>query len=231
MRYRWHIATSFLIVFGVLLNATAQQSRTVPSSFRFDDPLSFLRITSYEELQRAVSEIDSSSVVRRIMLITSLKEKLADESSIALRGYPGDAAFDLTKAGGRARWLIEHILQQEGGITNLTVNERIKLWTEAAAQKHPTTEQAVRELKEKYKGNIHVFGAKAMASIDAMDRFLDEWFPYGKRIVDLEEITGVRLDLEAEEAALRIDSGFGGYVYRFRLISGVIESVSKEGID
>jgi hypothetical protein len=231
VRYCKYFVAAFVAVFAQLLNLAAQESPTVPSSFRFDDPMSFIRITGDEELQRAVSDFGRGSDFRRIMLIDTLKERLGDENPIILRGNTGNVGFDLKKVGGRARWLIEQVLRQENGNTNFSVDERIKLWKEAAAQKHPVTEQAVRELKEKYRGSIHLFGVKANASIEAMDRFLDDWFPYGKRIVELEEITGIRLDLGSQEVVLRIDSGYGGYEYKFRLISGVIESVIKEGIN
>src|SRR5262245_12812938 len=125
----------FLIVFAALVTTVAQESLTPRSSFRFDHPLSFLKITAFQELQQAVTEIDSGSEVKRIMLIDRLKEKLADESPISLSGYSvGTERYDLTKVSGRARWLIEHILQREIGNSTLSVNDRVKLWQVNASQ-------------------------------------------------------------------------------------------------
>jgi hypothetical protein len=174
----------------------AQESRTPPSSFRFDNPLSFLGITAFQELQQAVTEIDSGSEVKRVMLISRLKEKLADESPISLSGYSvGTERYDLTKVSGRARWLIEHILQREIGNSSLSVDERIKLWQVSASQRRLVIERTVPELKQKYAGTIR---------------------------------SGI---VGGPDAVLRIDSGFSGAEYRFRLNNGVIESVTKQGID
>jgi hypothetical protein len=219
---------------GFVLNAAGQELRPRRSSFRFDDPMSFMRIAEYEEFQRAVSEIDQGSDSRRAMLVDRLKEMLGDESRITLRGYPGNAdASGLTRRGGRARWLIEHILQKEPGNSNLSVDARINLWHSTVAQRYPVTESTTRNLREKYRGTIRSgIGVERIGdSIAATERFFDEWFPYGKRLADLEEITGVRLIREGEEAVLRIDSGIFGVEYRFRLNNGVIQSVKRLGLD
>jgi hypothetical protein len=225
MKYRRHFRAAFVVAFALQGNALGQ---------RFDDPISLMRITEYEVFQRTVSDIDKASDFRHALLITRLKERLGDEGRLTLRGHSGDAdKFDLTTVGGRARWLIEHFLQHETGNANLNVDARIKLWQAAVVQRRSGTEKSVSELKEKYWGTIHsgIVGSLSKTSIEAMDRFLDDWFPYGKRIADLEEITGVRLGREGEEAVVSIDSGYNGCEYRFHLTSGVIESVIIEGIN
>ena len=236
MTYRSCFHATLLIVFVKLLNALAQESRFPPSSYRFDDPLSLLRITSYEELRRAVSDIDGGSEVKRIMVITKLKEKLADESPVSLSGYTvGADQYNMAKVGGRARWLIEHVLQQEipNSNSNLSVDERIRLWQVNASLRRLVIERPVPELKQKYAGTIRtgLIGDMAKTSIEAMDRLLEEWFPYGKRIADLAEITGAQIDMEPNEAVLRFDSGRGGWEYRFRINKGLIESVLKESLN
>jgi len=233
MTYRSWFYASILIVFAALVSTGAQESRT-PSPFRFDNPLSFLGITSFQELQQAVTEIDSGSEVKRIMLIDRLKEKLADESPISLSGYSvGTERYDLTKVSGRARWLIEHILQREIGNSTLSVDDRVKLWQVNASQRRLAFERPVPELKQKYAGTIRsgIVGDMTVPSLEAMDRLLEDWFPYSRRIADLEEITGVRFAREDEDAVLRIENGFFGAEYRFRLNNGVIESVIKRGIE
>jgi len=234
MTYRSCFHAILLIVFAALVSTVAQESRTPRSSFRFDSPLSFLRITALQELQQAVTEIDSGSEVKRIMLIDRLKEKLADESPISLSGYSvGTERYDLTKVSGRARWLIEHILQREIGNSTLSVDGRVKLWQVNASQRRLAFERPVLELKQKYAGTIRsgIVGNMALPSVDAMDRLLEDWFPYARRIADLEEITGVPFARERDDAVLLIDSGIFGAEYRFRLNNGVIESVIKRGIE
>ena len=234
MTYRSCFHAIFLIVFAALVSTVAQESRTPRSSFRFDSPLSFLRITALQELQQAVTEIDSGSEVKRIMLIGRLKEKLADESPISLSGYSvGSERYDLTKVSGRARWLIEHILQREIGNSTLSVDDRVKLWQVKASQRRLAFERPVLELKQKYAGTIRsgIVGNMALPSVDAMDRLLEDWFPYARRIADLEEITGVPFARERDDAVLLIDSGIFGAEYRFRLNNGVIESVIKTALE
>ena len=233
MTYRSWFYASILIVFAALVSTGAQESRT-PSPFRFDNPLSFLGITSFQELQQAVTEIDSGSEVRRLMLISGLKEMLTNESPIPLSGYSeGTERYDLTKVSGRARWLIEHILQREFGNSSLSVDEKTKMWQVNASQRRLVIERTVPELKQKYAGTIRsgIVGDMTVPSLEAMDRLLEDWFPYERRITDLEEITGVKLGREGPDAVLRIDSGFFGAEYRFRLNNGVIESVIKRGIE
>jgi hypothetical protein len=234
LTYRSCFHASILIVFAALVSTVAQESRTPPSSFRFDNPLSFLGITAFQELQQAVTEIDSGSEVKRVMLISRLKEKLADESPISLSGYSvGTERYDLTKVSGRARWLIEHILQREIGNSSLSVDERIKLWQVSASQRRLVIERTVPELKQKYAGTIRsgIVSNMALPSVDAMDRLLEDWFPYARRIADLEEITGVSFARERDDAVLLIDSGIFGAQYRFRLNNGVIDAVFKESLE
>ena len=181
-----------------------------------------------------MTEIDSGSEVKRIMLIGRLKEKLADESPISLSGYSvGTERCDLTKVSGRARWLIEHILQREIGNSTLSVDDRVKLWQVNASQRRLAFERSVLELKQKYAGTIRsgIVGNMALPSVDAMDRLLEDWFPYARRIADLEEITGVSFARERDDAVLLIDSGIFGAEYRFRLNNGVIESVIKTALE
>ena len=114
----------------------------------------------------------------------------------------------------------------ETGNTEINVDARIDVWQALVTKRHPGTEEAKRNLKEKYRGAIHrdIPGLGPTLSVETIDRFLDEWFPYGKRIEDLEEIAGVRSDREGENAVLRIDSGFSGAVYKFHVTNGVIDS-------
>ncbi|MCI0528786.1 MAG: hypothetical protein L0Y56_15215, partial [Nitrospira sp.] len=71
------------------------------------------------------------------------------------------------------------------------------------------------------------------ASVQLMDEFLRAWFPYGRRIEELQEILGV--DVQSGKvvgtATVRIDSGYGGWEYCFKLKNGVIQAVKKNGID
>jgi hypothetical protein len=119
------------------------------------------------------------------------------------------------------------------GNSSLSVDDRIKLWQVNASQRRLVIERPVPELKQKYAGTIRsgIVGDMAKTSIDAMDRLLEDWFPYGRRIADLEEITGVSLGREGEDAVLGIDNGRGGYEYRFRVNKGLIESVIKQSLN
>ena len=61
--------------------------------------------------------------------------------------------------------------------------------------------------------------------------FLDEWFPYGKSLQEMEQILDVSLPVKNGEAVLIIDSGLAGQEYRFLLDQGKIRVVQRTPIN
>jgi hypothetical protein len=113
------------------------------------------------------------------------------------------------------------------------MNERIEMWKASDASRQTVTPQHVEMLKTKYEGKVPtgIVGGKATESIKNLENFLEEWFPYGKPLQEMEEILGVKLPVKDDEAVLVIDHGLWGQAFRFLLRQGKIRAVKKRGLN
>lgn len=226
------IMLSIFLSFGVC--ASGQIKERAITSFRLDDPKSLFGISTCDDFARAVSVIDTASDFRRIMLVEELQMFLADERVVSLSDCSEyDVVSNLVSAGERARWMIERILDNAVGKSDNAISQKLSDWKTRIAQHSTITDQAIQSLKERYvnKIQIGIVGDAATSSIVFMDMFLDEWFPYGKSLAQMEDIINAKLIINNDSAVLQIDSGFGGYEYHFKTIDGVIYSVRKVGIN
>jgi hypothetical protein len=195
-----------------------------------------MRVSEYDGLKNALRDLKTLSELRKIFLVDALSEMLADNTKVRLDGYVfQDSEPDLRVVAGRAQWFIDEIMllprQAENSVRN--TNERIKIWKASVASRRTVTPKQVEMLRTKYAGKIHIgiAGGKAYESIENFDKFLEEWFPYGKSLQEMEAILDVKLPVERGDAVLRIDSGFNGLEYRFLQEGGTIHSVKISGID
>jgi len=195
-----------------------------------------MRISDYGEIRKAAQDLSPLSEVRKIMLVDALRDFLADNSKLRLDGYVFQAGGpDLRVAAGRAEWLIDQVvlLPREAEHSVRKMNERIDMWKATMALRRTLTPQQVETLKAKYAGKIHIgiVGGKASESIQNFENLLDEWFPYGKSLQELEGILGVKLPVERGEVVVSIDTGFSGMAYRFLHDAGTIRVVKTVGIN
>jgi hypothetical protein len=197
------------------------------------EPRALMMISEYGEIRNAVLDMSKLSEVRKIMLVDALRDMLADNSKLRLEGYVFRAGEpDLRVVAGRAEWFIDQVvlLPREAENSGRRMNERIDMWKASAASTRTVTAEQVGMLRTKYAGKIHIgiVGGKAMVeSIQNLEKFLDEWFPYGKSLQEMEGIVEVRLPVERGEAVLRIDSGNAGQEYRFLHDHGTIRVVKR----
>jgi hypothetical protein len=102
------------------------------------------------------------------------------------------------------------------------------MWKASAASLRTTTPDQIEMLKTKYRGKIRngIF-RKAFESIQNFEKFLEDWFPYGKSVKDMEGILGIKLPIEGDEAVLHMQSGIGGTEFRFVHNNGTIRVVKQ----
>ena len=195
-----------------------------------------MRISDYREIRKAALELRQLSEVRQIMLVDALRDYLADNSKVRLDGYVfQDGEQDLRVVAGRAEWFIDQVvlMPREAENSVRKMNERIDMWKATTASRRTLTPEQVETLKTKYAGKIHIgiVGGKANESIQNFENFLDEWFPYGKSLQELEGILGIKLPVERGEVVARIDTGYGGMEYRFLHDAGTIRAVKTVGLE
>src|SRR5688572_23782517 len=190
-----------------------------------------MHISEYGEIRDAVRSLGTLSEVRKIMLVDALTDLLTDNRKLPLNGYVFRADEpDLRIAAGRAEWFIDQVvLLPRDRDNSVSKSQRIEMWKADIASRRSAPPQQVEVLRKKYAGTVHVgiVGEKETESIQNLENFLDEWFPYGKSLQEMERILNVSLPVENGEAVLRIDSGFGGREYRFLLDQGRIRVVKR----
>jgi len=196
----------------------------------FREPQLVMLITEYGEIWNAVRDLNGLSEARRIMVVDALVDMLADNKRLRLDGYvfrPGEP--DLRVVAGRAEWFIDQVLPRETENSGLKMKERIEMWKATAASRRTVTPQQVEVLRAEYGGKTHsgLVYTKAAESIRNMERFLEDWFPYGKSLKEMEQILDVKLSVRDGEAVLLIDDGQAGLAYRFLLEAGTIRAVKK----
>jgi hypothetical protein len=195
------------------------------------EPRVLMNISEYGEIRNVARNLSTLSEFRKIMLVDALGDMLGDNSKVRLDGYVFRAGEpDLRIAAGRAEWFIDQIvLLPREAENSVSKSQRIEMWKGNIASRRTVTPQQVEVLKTKYAGKIHpgIVGAKERESIQNLENFLDEWFPYGKSLQEMEKILNVSLPVENGEAVLRIDSGFGGQEHRFLLDRGTIRVVKR----
>jgi hypothetical protein len=203
-------------------------------SLAIRDPRAIMKISEYAELRNAAADLGTLSEVRRVMLVDALKDMLADNSKLRLEGYVFRSGEpDLGVVAGRAEWFIDQIvlLPREADNSRRNMDERIELWKASAASLRTTTPQQVEMLKTKYKGKIRTgISREAFESIQNFEKFIEEWFPYGKSFQEMEQILDIKLRVEGGEAVLLMDSGVGGVEYRFVHKNGTIRVVKQRGL-
>jgi hypothetical protein len=113
------------------------------------------------------------------------------------------------------------------------INERIDAWKASIASGRTLTPPQVGMLRTKYAGKIRtgIDRGKAFEHIRTLENFLDEWFPYGKSLQEMEQILDVSLPVKNGEAVLIIDSGLAGQEYRFLLDRDKIRVVKRTPIN
>jgi len=196
------------------------------------DPRALMVISEYGEIRNAVLDVRKLSEVRQIILVDALRDMLEENRKLRLDAYEFRSGEpDLRVVGGRAEWFIDQIvlLPREAENSQRKINDRIELWKANTVSRRRLTPQQIDMLRTKYAGKIHtgIVGGKPKESIQNLENFLDEWFPYGKPLQEMEGILGVKLPVRDSEAMLRIDSGLGGQEYRFVHDQGTIRVVKR----
>jgi hypothetical protein len=200
----------------------------------FRNPELLMLITEYGEIWNALRDLNNLPESRRLMVVDALVEMLGDNYKLRLDGYVfRDGEPDLRTRAGRAEWFIDQVLPRETELPWLKMNERIEMWKASDASRQTVTPQHVEMLKTKYEGKVPtgIVGGKATESIKNLENFLEEWFPYGKPLQEMEEILGVKLPVKDDEAVLVIDHGLWGQAFRFLLRQGKIRAVKKRGLN
>jgi hypothetical protein len=200
-------------------------------SLAIRDPRALMKISDYVEFRNAAADLRTLSEVRKIMLVDALRDMLADNRKVRLDGYAFQAGQpDLRVVAGRAEWFIDQIvlLPREAENSMRHMDERIDMWKASAASLRTTTPDQIEMLKTKYRGKIRngIF-RKAFESIQNFEKFLEDWFPYGKSVKDMEGILGIKLPIEGDEAVLHMQSGIGGTEFRFVHNNGTIRVVKQ----
>jgi hypothetical protein len=194
-----------------------------------------MKISHYDEIQDAVLDARRLSEVRKIMLVDALSDMIADNRQLRLDGYVYQAGEpDLRVVAGRAEWFIDQVmlLPRESQNSRRTMNERIELWKAGTASRRALSPEQGRTLKAKYAGKIQTgVGVNAIESLRNLENFLDEWIPYGKSVEEMERILDLKLPVRGSEAVLLIDSGRGGWEYRFIHEQGTIRTVKRKSIN
>jgi hypothetical protein len=188
-----------------------------------------MKISEYGQIRNAVRDLSTLSEVRKVMLVDVFKDMLGDDSNLRLDGYVFQTGEpDLRVVAGRAEWFIDQIvlLPREAENSRRKISERIEMWKASTALQRTLTPQQVETLRTKYSGKVRngIFPG-AFESIKNFQNFLDEWFPYGKSLQEMEGILDVKLPVEGGEAVLRMDSGLAGMDYRFLHNEGKIRAV------
>ena len=214
-----------MLVLGVL--AGMSQSAT---AIDVREPLELMAISDYRGISNALQDVRQLPEVRQIILVDTLQDRLADNRMLRLEGYVFQAGEpDLRVVAGRAEWFIDQVVLLPRRAVNSAqdLHERIEKWKAGIASRRSATPQ--HALKTKYAGKVQtgIVGGKAFEYIRNFDNFLDEWFPYGKSLRELEEILGIKLQIRNEEAVLVIDSGLAGVEYRFAHDHGTIRVVKR----
>ena len=220
------VAVQGAVLFLGLLSAMSQATRIEP------DPRALMKISEYGEIRNAVRDLSTLSEVRKVMLVDALRDFLSDNRKIRLDGYVFRVDEpDLGVVAGRAEWFIDQVSLRPREADNSVrrINERIDTWKASIASGRTLTPAQVEMLRTKYAGKIRtgIVHGKAFEYIRTLENFLDEWFPYGKSLQEMEQILDVSLPVKNGEAVLSIDSGLAGQEYRFLLDQGMIRVVKR----
>ena len=196
------------------------------------EPRELMMISEYTEIGSAVRDLNQLSEVRKIILVDALRDMLADNRQLRLEGYVFRAGEpDLRVVAGRAEWFIDQVLLLPRVADNSVpkINERIDMWKARTASGRTLTPEQIGKLRTKYAGKIRtgIVHEKAFEYIRNLENFLDEWFPYGKSLQEMEQILDLSLPVKGREAILSIDSGLVGQEYRFLLDQGTIRVVKR----
>jgi hypothetical protein len=200
------------------------------------DPRALMTISEYGAIRNAVLDLRNLSEARKFILVDALTDMLADNRKLRLDGYVFQAGEpDLRIVARRAEWFIDQVLllPREAEISTRNLNERIELWKAVTALRHTVSPGQAEVLRIKYVGRIliGIVPGKAHESIQNLENFLDEWFPYGKSLQEMERILDIKLPVRGGEAVLRIDSGFSGKEYRFLHDGSTIRAVKTTSIN
>jgi len=221
-----------LTVKGAMLFLGLLAAMSQATGIDLREPRALMSISEYGQMRNAVRDLSTLSQVRKIMLVDALRDSLTDSRELRLDGYEFRTdGPDLRVVAGRAEWLIDQVLLQPREADNSVrrINERVDLWKASIASGRTLTPTQVGMLRTKYAGKIRtgIVQGKASEYIRNLENFLDEWFPYGKSLQEMEQILDVSLPVKNDEAVLTIDSGFGGQEYRFLLDQGKIRVVKR----
>lgn len=200
---------------------------------------SYVRLDDLEEVS---DELRKAPLYLRLSIAALLVEETASYERCELRGYTyGNDDQDLNWVAGRSAFLLEKAL----GVPlprlapNSTTRHVDHLHAEAAKAYNALRQQIVAQhmairdpsvdpaLKMKYAGKIDPTRSAARFDEDVLALYdlLNEWFPLGRKMRELEEIVGHEAQRYRDGFCYTFDEGYGGVRFVFRTREGLIDSV------
>ncbi|MEW6358391.1 MAG: hypothetical protein AB1696_18805 [Planctomycetota bacterium] len=101
----------------------------------------------------------------------------------------------------------------------------------------PGMNREIQELQQKYGiaikrvTDVNTRAKAAVEAMRAMEKFLGEWNPMGRRLMDLQEIIGPGIKIKEDVWLYKFDTGCGGWSWKFTCRDGVIVGMEKISLD
>ena len=214
----------------------------------------FLRLKKREKLDKKIEEWGACELYLRPAILEALAQGMSSDEKCETQGYTWEeGSHDLNQPAGRAAWAIEQLTGlkltrvtpsstvEEIAAVRKETGEVVKAYNAGivaafAAARH---ERSLEELKKDYHGKIKagINPKEWEASWKLMTKLFDEWFPLGKKLSDLEEITGATGEAlppgnwTGFGVNYRFENGYSGMSVLLKVSDGVITSVAFVGID
>jgi len=196
------------------------------------------------ELEPRIEAWKGAPSWQKLAFCRELLPLLREADPCRTRDYEWKAGtHDLRLAAGRAAWVLERMLDvtlpqvrpdSQAAELDVVAEAAAAAFADYRARAIAEAESAsakggrtVEELTKTYRGRIQPdLRAQAGASSAMMARLLNEWFPIGRGIAELETIVGAAGKIDERGVTYRFDNGLSGSVFLFVVQDGVIEAVS-----
>ena len=246
------MACCMAILGGWSVAASGEEKADKPETktYSVDEIRGLLRESDQTRLESRIEEWRAGPSYLLPGLLEELAGRIMPDKKRDLQDYLwGEGTHDLNQPAGRATWAIEQLTgldlpKVKQGCTQEDLSrirdEVLKLveaynagFVAAASRIRP--ERTLDELKKDYHGKIKtgVDQKGYEASFLLMTKLFNEWMPLGKKLSDLEEITGAQgVELEdLQSVDYPFENGWNGVLYRLKVADGIIVSVSVTSID
>jgi hypothetical protein len=198
-----------------------------------DDAGRLFNATRFSQVSEQPGRWKASPGYLKVTLLQALVARVGDSAKATWEKSDEDPkGYDFETVSGRAFWgsavLTDYAPKDGKPLADPEVAKKaIAAYCDALDAAATAKAYDVGKLKAKYAGKItpgiHHGGAKAN---DQMFALLDEWWPLGKKLDDLEEIIGHKGEVKDGWVRFTFDTGFAGGASFFAVEDGVIRQVT-----